>query len=143
MIRTICPRFLLVVLISASACSDDTTSIEDIAGDYGLIQVDDASLPATTDSTQIEVTRVTGGALILDADATYSISVNCETNSIGGGSPVLSIFTDGGTFNVEESVIRLVSTTDVTWTGVVEGPAIRVAVIVTCAGGGSVELRFS
>lgn len=129
------------LLLALPGCGDDPTGIEALVGQYTLIDVDGDDLPATTDSTQTSVTKVTGGTLFLDSDTRYAMTVRFEVTA-AGGQPQPSGYVDEGTFSVEEAVILLESSRSVTWTGIVEDPTVRVAVVVEGASDEAVDLRF-
>jgi len=142
--RNILVLALLVPLaLVAIACSDDTTSPADIAGLYGLLDVDGATLPATTDSTATEVTKVTAGTISIDAGGRYTMAITYETTPTGG-APVPGLHSEEGTATMtSDTTFELTRNAGGTWTGIVEGNNLRVAVLITDISDTSVELRFT
>jgi hypothetical protein len=141
--RLIALVFLLPIGIIAIACSDDTTSPADIAGLYRLLDVDGETLPATTDSTGTEVTEVTAGTLSIDPDGRYTMAITYETTPTGG-APVPGLYSEEGIATMtSESTFTLEPNLGGSWTGIVEGANLRVAVLITDISDTSVELRLT
>ncbi len=139
---TVLLMLLAGLTVAGAACSDDSTSPGDLAGLYSLIDVDGVTLPATTDSTANSVTRVTQGALNVDPDGSYTLVVAWETTPTGG-APVTDAYSQTGDLVITgDDTIRLEGDDDDDWVGVVEGNALRVAVLVTDISASSVELRY-
>ncbi|HSG82910.1 MAG TPA: hypothetical protein VLC48_11705 [Gemmatimonadota bacterium] len=139
---TLFATLLAALTIVAAACSDDPTSPRALAGLYALIDVDDVAVPATTDSTANSVTRVTQGALNVDPNGTYTLVVAWQTTPTGG-APATDAYSQTGDLVVTgENAIRLEGDDDDDWIGVVEGNALRIAVLVTGISATSVELRY-
>ena len=134
---------IVPLALVAIACSDDATSPADIAGLYGLLDVDDNALPATTDSTATEVTQVTNGTLSIDSDGRYTMAITYQTTQTGG-QPLIDLHSEQGTLTMtSDTTFELQPAVGGPWTGVVEGNNLRVAVLVTDISDTSVELRFT
>lgn len=139
---TLFVTLLVALTVIATACSDDSTSPGDLAGLYDLIDVDDVTLPATTDSTGTYVTRVTEGALNVDRDGSYTLVVAWQTTPTGGSTVTDAYSQTGDLVVTGENAIRLEGDDDDDWIGVVEGSALRIAVLITDISVSSVELRY-
>ena len=63
-----------------TACGDDGTGLENIAGTYTLQTVDGEELPVVLEETETSLREITAGSLTLNQDATCSgVSVFRET----------------------------------------------------------------
>ncbi len=134
---------LASLALAATACSDDPTSPAAIAGLYALINVDNAALPATTDSTAAEVTEVTAGTISIDADGRYTMAITYETTPTGGAVQP-GLYNEEGTASMTgDDTFTLEPVTGGSWTGIVEGANLRVAVLIPDISAASVELRFT
>ncbi|NIR46701.1 MAG: hypothetical protein GWN99_20045 [Gemmatimonadetes bacterium] len=130
-----------LLALSTAACSDDPTGLTAIVGVYTLIDVDDDPLPARTDSAVTHVTRVRAGTLSIDPDGSYAMTVEWELVPVGL-SPVPGSHSEVGTVTIiGESQVRFEGDF-ATWTGIFEGDAMRVAVLLPEVSDTAVELRF-
>ncbi|UCF18564.1 MAG: hypothetical protein JSU87_11510 [Gemmatimonadota bacterium] len=136
---------LLVPLAAAliGGCSSDSMSPRDIAGLYGLTQVDAEDLPATTDSTATTVTKVTQGTLSIDPDGRYTMAVLAEETPVGGGSTNPVLFSEMGILSFTgDNELRFRADNGSTWTGIAAFPEIRVAILFPDASDQALELTF-
>lgn len=129
--------------LALAACSEDSLSPADIAGLYSLTLVDGAELPATIDSTAVAVIEILAGSLSIDGATGYNLGVSVRERPPGGdGTPV--VFLDFGDLEVTgDNTVRLHSIGGSTWTAIVAGTTIRVAVIVPPASSQALELTYA
>ena len=64
--------FLTFLVVGVTACGDDGTGLENIAGAYTLQTVDGEELPVVLEESGIFLREITTGSLTLNQDATCS-----------------------------------------------------------------------
>ena len=92
--------FLAFLVFGVTACGDDGTGLEDIAGTYTLQTVDGEGLPAVLD--EIGTTflpEVTGGSVTLNQDMTCSFTFSLRETEDGTVTRVTETAVGTYTFN--------------------------------------------
>ena len=97
--------FLAFLVFGVTACGDDGTGLEDIAGTYTLHTVDGEGLPAVLDPAVLDeigttfLLEVTGGSVTLNQDMTCSFTFSLRETEDGTVTRVTETAVGTYTFN--------------------------------------------
>jgi hypothetical protein len=117
---------LATALLSLAACSDDPLTIEGLAGQYVMTAAEGQALPATVSTSDTLEIEVTGGTLLLLANAQYSLDVDFRlVDPQMPGATATETFIDVGPWDISGDFLALQSTTPGrTWVASVDGSRI-------------------
>jgi hypothetical protein len=103
---------LILLAAAASACGSGPVTPQSLAGEYGLVRVDDKRLPVTVGESETRTEEIVGGTLVLFEFAEYTMTVEFRITLATLSGPVItdSTFTDVGPFTIGDDLIVMQST---------------------------------